>query len=128
MVQTKASPFSIRHIIWVNYKVLSQLSQPIYLEFSYLNILRHFSDVELCREPFYFFWFHGFIENRLPVLFAIDFLAFFNNVDCYIYLFRYLKILWLNKSISLSKSGSHQISNINIHQNIYYSFFSSFDY
>ena len=36
-------------------KVVSQLSQPIFLSFSYLNSARHFSVIELCRGPFLFF-------------------------------------------------------------------------
>ena len=34
--QPKTSPFSTRHPIWVNYKILIQLSQPISLLFTYL--------------------------------------------------------------------------------------------
>ena len=37
----KTPPFSTRNLILVNYKVLSQLSQPISLLFSYLNSVRH---------------------------------------------------------------------------------------
>ena len=54
MVQTKTPPFSTRHLIWVNYKVLSQLSQPISLLFSYLNSARHNIVIELCCEKSYF--------------------------------------------------------------------------
>ena len=50
VVQPNTSRFSTRHLIWVNYKILSQLFQPIYLEFSYLNSVQHFSGIELCRE------------------------------------------------------------------------------
>ena len=48
-VQPKTSPFSTSHPIWVNYKVVSQLSQPISLLFSYLNSARHYLVIELCR-------------------------------------------------------------------------------
>ena len=40
-VQPKTSPFSTRHTTWVNYKVLSQLSQPIFVSFSHLNSAQH---------------------------------------------------------------------------------------
>ena len=46
-VQPKTSPFSTRHIHSMNYKVLSKLSQPIPLLFSYLNSARHNSVIEL---------------------------------------------------------------------------------
>ena len=36
-VQPKTSPFSPHHLIWVNYKVVSQLSALIFVSFSYLN-------------------------------------------------------------------------------------------
>ena len=52
----KTSPFSTRHIICVNCEFLSQLYQPIYLAFSYLNGVRHNSDIELCREQILFFF------------------------------------------------------------------------
>ena len=53
-VHPKKPFFSTRHLIWVDYKVLSQISQPIFLSLSYLNSARHFSVIELCREPFIF--------------------------------------------------------------------------
>ena len=49
-VHPKTSHFSTRHIILVNYKVVSQLFQLIFLSFSYLNSVRHFSVIELCLE------------------------------------------------------------------------------
>ena len=48
-VHPKTSPFSTRHPIWVNYKVVSQLSQPILLLCSCLNSARHNLVIELCR-------------------------------------------------------------------------------
>ena len=56
-VQPKMSQFSKRHLFWVNYKVVSQLSQPIFLSFSYLNSPRHNLVIELCcsLKIFYFF-------------------------------------------------------------------------
>ena len=39
--QNKKSPFSTHDIIWVNYKIVSQLFQLILLSFSYLKIARH---------------------------------------------------------------------------------------
>ena len=49
-VHPKTSPFYTHYIIWVYYKVLSQLSQLIFLSFSYLNSARQYSVFELCRE------------------------------------------------------------------------------
>ena len=50
-VQAKTSPFSTRDIIWVNYQVIRQLFQLIFLSFSYLNSARQISVIKLCREP-----------------------------------------------------------------------------
>ena len=47
-VQPKTPPFSTRHLIWVNDKVVSQLFQPIYLSFLYLNSVGHNLVIELC--------------------------------------------------------------------------------
>ena len=41
--------FSTRHLIRVNYKVVSQLSQPIFRTFSYLNSVRYSLVIEFCR-------------------------------------------------------------------------------
>ena len=51
-VQPKTPPFSTRHLIWVNYKVVSQWSQPILLSITYLNGARHNLVIELCRALF----------------------------------------------------------------------------
>ena len=59
-VQPKTSHFSTHYLIWVNYKVVSLLYQPIFLSFSYLNSARYFSVTELCRELFYFILFFVF--------------------------------------------------------------------
>ena len=48
-VQPKTPPFSTRNLIWVNYKVVSPLSQPILLSFLYLNSARHNLVIILCR-------------------------------------------------------------------------------
>ena len=48
--QPKTSPFSIRHLILVIYKVVSQSSEPIFFSFSFLNSTRHNLVIELCRE------------------------------------------------------------------------------
>ena len=45
-VHPKTSPFSTNDIILVNYKVVSQLSQLIFISFSYLNSSRHNSVIE----------------------------------------------------------------------------------
>ena len=58
--QTKTPPFYTRHLIRVDYKVLSQLFQLIHLEFSYLNIARHFSGIGLCHENFILLFFIRF--------------------------------------------------------------------
>ena len=47
--QPKTSPFSTYHLIRVNYKVLSQLSQSVFLFFSYFNSARHNLAIELCH-------------------------------------------------------------------------------
>ena len=99
--QTKTSPFSTHHLILVNYKVVSQFFQLVFLSFSYLNSVQHFSVVELCRENFLLF---STVSEKINLqFFAMDFLAFFNNAHFHIYLSWELTILWLNKIISLSK-------------------------
>ena len=75
-VQPKTSPFSTCHIIWVNYKVGSQSFQLIYLSLSYLNGVRHFSFIEVCRDLFYFILFLRFQRKSTKTFFAVDFLAF----------------------------------------------------
>ena len=65
-------PFSTRDLIWLNYQVVSQLSQHIFFSFSYLNIARHDWVIESCREQNKWFY------RKLTYSFvAIDFLAFF---------------------------------------------------
>ena len=48
-VHPKTSPFSTPNLIWVNYKVLSQLSQLIFVLFLYLNSALHNLVIKLCR-------------------------------------------------------------------------------
>ena len=93
-VQPKPPPFSTRHLIWLNYKVVSQLFQLIYLAFSYLNIVRHFPGTELCRDNFISL-FSTVLEKINLHFFAMDFLAFFNNAHFNIYFSWELTILWL---------------------------------
>ena len=72
----------------------------------------------------FLFLFYGFRENGLT-----GFLLLIpppNNVDFHIYFSRELTFLWQNKIISLSKWGSQKI--INIHHNIYHSYFSEFQF
>ena len=95
------APFSINHLIWVNYKILSQLFQPIFLSCLYLHSARHISVIELCREPILFNFGVQFYRKVTYSYYAIDF--FFNDVDFHIYLFREFTLFWLNKSTSLSE-------------------------
>ena len=101
-VQPKTSPCSTRHLIWLNYKVVSKLYKLILLSFSYLNSSRHFSVIELCCEPFF--------QLKKTVLEKIDlqffcywFSCFFKNSDFHIYFSRDLTVMWQNKKTSLSK-------------------------
>ena len=48
-VQPKTPPLSTRHLICVDYKVVSRLYQLIFLSFSCLNIARQNTVIELCR-------------------------------------------------------------------------------
>ena len=102
-VQPKTPPFSTRHLIWVKWKVLSQLFQLIYLLFLYLNSVRHFSVIEFCREQFAYFIFSRFQRKSTYSFFAMDLLAFFNNTHFHIYFSWELTIFWINNIISLSK-------------------------
>ena len=71
----KTSPFSTRHLIWVNYEVLSQLSQPMSILFSYLNSVRHNPTIELCRDQFFVF-FYGPWKKELKFVLLWTFLIF----------------------------------------------------
>ena len=66
-------PFSTCHLIWVNYEVLSQLSQPMPLLFSYLNSVQHNSVIELCREQIVF----GLVPEENNLNFFRYFFCFF---------------------------------------------------
>ena len=60
--QPNTSPFSTHHLIWVNYEVLSRISQPMSILFSYLNNARRNSFIELCRKQ-NFNYFYGSREK-----------------------------------------------------------------
>ena len=62
-VHPKTSPFSTRHPISANYKVVIQLSQPIFLSLSYLNSARHNLVIELCRALNVLKFIYGYIVN-----------------------------------------------------------------
>ena len=75
-VQPKTSPFSTRHLIWVNYKVVSKLSQPIFISFSYLNRAQHNSVIELCCALKMFWFFYSYLVNWLTVLLLLNYWLF----------------------------------------------------
>ena len=93
-VQPKTPPLSTRHLIWVNYKVVSQLFQLIYLKFSYSNSVRHFQALNCVVSKNNL----RFQRKSTYSFFAMDFLAF-----SIIHFFWELTIFWLNKIIPLSK-------------------------
>ena len=76
-VQPKTYPFSTRHLIWVNYKFVSQLYQPIFDSFSYLNIarqkFRHW--IVSCTKNILIFVLRLFSELTYSLV-AIELLAF----------------------------------------------------
>ena len=83
-VHPNTSPFSTRHLIFLNYTYVSQLFQLIYLSFSYFNSVRHFSPIELCRDLLFSFT----VSEKINLqFFAMDFLASFNNAHFNIYLY-----------------------------------------
>ena len=49
-IHPNTSPFSTHHLIWLKYKGVSQIFQLIYMVFSYLNSVWHFSVIKLCYE------------------------------------------------------------------------------
>ena len=73
VVQPKMFPFSTNHLIWVNYKVVSQLFDLIYMVFSYLNSVWHFQALNCVVINFSF---HSSRENRLTVFSLCIFLLF----------------------------------------------------
>ena len=56
---TQDVPFFYTPSHFSELKVLSQLFQPIYLAFSYLNSVRHFSGIEFCREYLLLLFYYG---------------------------------------------------------------------
>ena len=60
-VYPKTFPFYTQHLIWVNYKFVSQLYQPTLVSFSYLNSSRHNLVIELCRALQILFFLFTFI-------------------------------------------------------------------
>ena len=48
-VHPKTFPFSTRHLVFENYEVVSQLSQPMFLSFSYLNSVQHNIVIGFCH-------------------------------------------------------------------------------
>ena len=79
-VQTKTLPFSTRHIILLNYKVVSQLSQLSFLSLSYLNSAQHNLAVELCRAPKIYLFLHLFSKSIYSFV-AIELLVFFSQMQ-----------------------------------------------
>ena len=100
-VQTKTSPFSARHIIWVNSKVVSQLSQLIFRSCLYLNTTRHNLFIELFHALKYFnFCLRLF--NKLAYSFvAIELLDFSKNEKFQFYWSRDLSVFGLKIYILL---------------------------
>ena len=62
-VHPKMSPFSTCHLIWLNYKFVSQLFQPILLSFSYWNSSGHNLVTELCRALKNNIFVYGYLVN-----------------------------------------------------------------
>ena len=101
VVQPKMSPFSVRHLILVKFKVWSQLYQLIYLAFSYLKIVYEIVLALNCVVSNFIFF---TVPEKINLkFFRYDFFAFFNNAHFDIYFSWEITILWLNKIISLSK-------------------------
>ena len=76
---------------------LSQLYQPIYLSFSYLNSVRHNLVIELCREQFFSF----FTVPEKIIWSFFGMVLFLNNALFHHYFSLELTILCLTKIISL---------------------------
>ena len=71
------APFYTRHLISVNYKVVSQLSQTIFLSFSYLDSVQHNLFIEL----FHTQWFSKITYSFV----AIESLSFKKNAKFHFY-------------------------------------------
>ena len=119
------SPFSTHHLIWVNYKLLSQLFPLIYRAFPYLNSVRHFQALNCVVGNFLLFC-STVLEKINLKSYRHDSFAYFNNAHFHIYFSLELTILWLNKITFLSYYGFTKNNNINIQHNIYYSYISEF--
>ena len=125
--QPKMFHFSTCHLILVNYKVLSHLSQTISLSFLYLSSIRQNLVIELCRDNFVYIYF-TVAEKKNLKFFTMVFFAVFNNALFHFYLSWELTILWLTKIISEVNIG-YTLKNItNIHHNIYYLYIFEFQF
>ena len=94
-VQPKTSPFSTGDIIWVTYYVVSQLSQPIFLSFSYLNIALPNLVIDLCRALKMIQFFSRLFTKLIYSFVAIELLAFFINAKFHFYCSRELSVFGL---------------------------------
>ena len=93
-LQPKTSHFYTRHLLRVNCKIVSQLSQPMFLSFSYLNIARHNLVIELCR-ALIFLNFCIWLYSKLAYSFvANELLALFNNAKFHFYYSRELSVFF----------------------------------
>ena len=98
-VQPEMSPFSTNHLIRVNYKVVSQLSQLIILSFLYLNSARYNSVIELCRALKIFHFCLRLLIKLTYSFVAIELLDFFINAKLHFYCSRELSVFELKKHI-----------------------------
>ena len=111
-VHPKTPPFSTSHLIWVNYKVVSQLSQPVFVSFLYLNSGRHNLVIELCRALNIYIFSRLFNKSTCSFV-AIELLAFLKNEKFRFYWSRELSICGL-KNNSLCKTDFFAFCVLNI--------------
>ena len=98
-------PLFLHYLIWVNYKVVSQLSQPIFLSFSYLNSTRHNLVIELCLALKYIINFFLQLFSKPTYSFvAIELLDLFKNAKFHFYCSRELSVFGFKEKYSLSKN------------------------
>ena len=95
------SPFSSHHLISVNYKVVSQLSQSISLSFSYLNIARHNLVIELCRALKIFYFCSGLFIKLTCSFYLLNYWLF-QNCKITFYCSRELSVFGLKEKCNLT--------------------------
>ena len=104
--RTKKSNFSTHSLIWVHFKTVHYISQPIFSLFSHLKNEVLNLVIELCSAHKLFQkYFTRFFKIVTHSFVAIELLTFFNNAKFHFYCSIDLSLFWLHKWYSPSRRG-----------------------